>query len=311
MPQAPHLKLNNGIRMPMIGLGTWNASKETVGSAVEFAIREAGYAHIDCAHVYENEKEVGEAFDRVFGQDPSKRADAFITGKLWNDSHAKHDVVKACKKSLEDLRLEYLDLYLMHFGVASPPGKGFEPVDKKGFLVPNNVPVRETWEAMEELVKMGLVKSIGVSNFTGPMLVDLLTYAKIAPAVNQIELHPYNQQDRLIEFCRYHDIAVTAYSPLGSQGALRPDEIHILMQDSLLKEIASHHGKTLAQILLRWGIQRQTIVIPKSINTEHITQNIDIFDFELTEAEMAKIALLDKRYRYVNPYDWWKIPYFD
>ncbi len=214
MSSNQHIVLNTGAKMPFLGLGTWNAKKDRVGDAVEEALTKFGYSHIDCAWVYENEKEVGEAFRRVFNNGKRKREEIFITSKLWNDDHKKEHVVEACKQTLADLQLEYLDLYLMHFGIASPHGLGIEPLDANGMLITKKVSIRETWEAMEELVHLGLVKAIGVSNFTAPMLIDLLTYAKIVPAVNQIELHPYLQQNKLIEFCRAHGIAVTAYSRL-------------------------------------------------------------------------------------------------
>ncbi|HLD20850.1 MAG TPA: aldo/keto reductase [Patescibacteria group bacterium] len=303
------LKLNTGAAMPLLGLGTWKARKDQVGAAVEIALMEHGYSHIDCAHVYENESAVGEAFAKVF-DGGRRREDVFITSKLWNYDHAKADVRAACKKSLRDLQLDYLDLYLMHFGVASPHGQGIEPVDKNGVLLPAKVSVRETWEAMEGLVRDGLVKAIGISNFTAPMIVDLLTYAQITPAVNQIELHPYCQQPRMLEFCQHLGIAVTAYSPLGSQVEMNGNK-PILLADPMIQRIAQAHGKSPAQICLRWSVQRGTAVIPKSTSPEHIAQNADIFSFELSENDLADLSKLDRRLRYVDPYEWWKIPYFD
>lgn len=304
------MRLNTGAEMPHLGLGTWNASKDSVGSAVKSALVDVGYSHVDCAAVYENEKEVGEAFKSIFSSGQRKREDVFITSKLWNTHHAQSDVVTACKKSLQDLRLNYLDLYLVHFGVSSSRDLGLEPLNEKGVLMTTRVPMQETWEAMEELVKIGLVKAIGVANFTGPMLVDLLTYAKTVPAVNQIELHPYNPQSKLIDFCKYHGIEVTAYSPLGSPGGMKSGEI-MLLQDKLIGQIAQAEHKTPAQILLRWGIQRGTVVIPKSISLERIKENSQIFDFSLTQAEMDQLSSLPIHHRYVDPWDWWRIPYFD
>lgn len=294
----------------MLGLGTWNADKNKIGPAVEMALTHHDYSHIDCAHVYENEPQVGEAFQRVFSRSARKREDVFITSKLWNYDHAKADVRTACEKTLQDLQLEYLDLYLMHCGVASPHDGRIEPVDKDGFLIPAKVSVRETWEAMEELVDAGLVKAIGISNFTAPMIVDLLTYARIVPAVNQIELHPYNQQPRLIEFCQHLGIAVTAYSPLGSQIEMNGGK-PALLEDTTILRIAQAHEKSPAQICLRWGVQRGTAVIPKSTSAEHIAQNVEIFSFELSPTNLEELSKLDRRLRYVDPYEWWKIPYFD
>ena len=301
--------LNTGAKMPMLGLGTWNAPKEKVGAAVRYALMDANYSHIDCAHIYANEKEVGAAFHEVFSTSARKREDIFITSKLWNDDHAKEDVLNACKRTLADLQLDYLDLYLMHFGVASPIGLGDEPLGPDGILISSNVSVRETWEAMEELVKLGLVKAIGVSNFTAPMLIDLLTYAKMVPAVNQIELHPYLQQPKLIDFCRAKNIALTAYSPLGSQEEMNNGKAPLL-KDPVIAALATAHEKSPAQILLRWGVERNTVVIPKSTSPEHIQANTEIFDFALVPEEIQQIEKLERGLRYVDPYEWWEIPYF-
>ena len=309
MKDTPSITLNTGSSMPIIGLGTWKSDPGKVGEAVTHALTECGYRHIDCAWIYGNEKEIGEAFNSVFGKGAVRREDVFVTSKLWNSFHAKSDVAKACKETLSNLRLDYLDLYLMHWGLPTPP-EDTDPeediVDKEGFLVTTPIPIRETWGAMQELVKAGLVKAIGVSNFTGMMVLDLLSYAEIPPAVNQIELHPYLQQTRLVEFCQHEKIAVTAYSPLG-----RPGTGGHLIHDPVIATVARQHNKTPAQVLLRWGIQRNTIVIPKSSTPERIRENIGILDFELSDADMQEIAGLDKNERLVDPYTWGKMPYFD
>ena len=302
--------------MPVIGLGTWKSDPGKVGEAVTYALGEAGYKHVDCAWIYGNEKEIGQAFKDVFSNGSLKRDDVFVTSKLWNSFHAKHSVAKACKDTLADLKLDYLDLYLIHWGIATPFGEK-EPMGDDGVLITDAVPIRETWEAMQELVKAGLVKAIGVSNFTTPMILDLLTYAAIPPAVNQIEVHPYLQQAGLIEFCRRKNIAVTAYSPLGRPGAeparpfLRNRGGERLINDAVIVEIAGRHKKTSAQVLLKWGVQRGTIVIPKSVTPSRIKENIDIFEFELSKDEMQNIAGLEIPERLVNPIEWWGIPYFD
>lgn len=312
--------LNTGATMPSAGLGTWKAPVGRVGQAVRYALMEAHYSHIDCAAIYKNQPEIGEVFKEVFSGGIRNRNDVFITSKLWNTDHRKESVTKACESTLADLNLEYLDLYLMHWGIAIPPndtppnnptGRWTEQLDEQGVLITEKVSIRETWEAMESLVEAGLVKAIGVANFTAPMLNDLLSYAKILPAVNQIELHPYLQQTELIEFCRYHGIAVTAYSPLGSPGNYSDKGFPILTEDDAIKTIAVNHGKSPAQVLIRWGIQRGTVVIPKSITPERIRENLSVYDFSLTEAEMQKIGGLDRKLRFVNPYVWWKIPYFE
>jgi len=265
------LVLNTGARMPLVGLGTWQSAPAEAGQAVEYALSECGYRHIDCAHIYGNEKEIGEAFGRIFHSGSVKRGDVFITSKLWNNAHRESAVRKACEATLHDLRLDYLDLYLMHWGMASSPEED-EAMDADGNLIVDQAPIRETWEAMEELVGAGLVKAIGVANFTAPMLLDLLSYAKLRPATNQIELHPYLQQSRLVEFCQRLGIVVTAYSPLARPGY--KEMTARLVDETLIQKIASAHGKTPAQVLLRWGIQRDTIVIPKSTHPDRIRESL-------------------------------------
>ncbi|MFA6386524.1 MAG: aldo/keto reductase [Candidatus Paceibacterota bacterium] len=308
------LILNTGDPMPIVGLGTWKSLPDKAGEAVLYALMN-GYRHIDCAAVYRNEKEIGVSFKKVFEDKIRDREEVFITSKLWNSEHKKEDVRKACEATLSNLNLEYLDLYLMHWGVAIPHKETLEAgwtvgLDSDGVIIREKVSIRETWEAMEELVELGLVKAIGVSNFTTMMLVDLLSYAKIKPAVNQIELHPYLQQTELLEFCKSNGIIVTGYSPLGSPGNNKDKGLPILVEDSTILAIASSHNKSPAQILIRWGIQRGTVVIPKSVTEERIKENLNVFDFELSGEEMNKIAELNKNFRFVNPHDWWKIPYF-
>jgi diketogulonate reductase-like aldo/keto reductase len=302
--------LNTGALMPQIGLGTWKTRPEVVGKAVETAILECGYRHIDCAARYGNEAEIGQSLNKIFTTKQIKRSEIFITGKLWNTEHKPQKVVKACKKSLTDLRLDYLDLYLVHWGVAMESDNNF--LDKNGVIKPIKAPLHETWKAMEELIKEGLVKAIGAANYTAPMLYDLFTYAKIMPAVNQIELHPYNPQNELTAYCQYNKIAVTGYSPLGSPNPGNKEHGEpVVLEDKAVIEIAKKHQKFPAQILLRWAIQRGTIAIPKSTNADHLKANIDIFDFSLENEEMNILNNLPTRHRYVNPLFWWKMPYFN
>ncbi len=320
MKTEQYVELNTGARMPIIGLGTWKSPKDKAGQAVEYALTEAGYHHIDCAAIYMNEMEIGESLARVFKSGKVKREDVFITSKLWNTEHAPDDVVRACQYALKDLQLDYLDLYLMHWSVATLPEEGMiqlnargEPTHADGSLMVKSVSVRETWEAMEGLMKAGLVRAIGVANFGAPAILDLLTYAKTRPAVNQIELHPYHQQSKLVEFCQHRDIAVTAFSPLGSSGNVRAwgKGDPIVIEDRVIIDIAQTHQKTTAQVLIRWAMQRGTVVIPKSVTPVNIKSNMEVFDFELSSAEMELIRGLDRHHRYVDPWEWWKIPYFD
>ena len=271
------------MQIPKLGLGTWKADKGKVGAAVDYAVKEAGYRHIDCASIYENEAEIGEVLGKL------ERDELFITSKLWNTEHHPDRVEKACRQTLSDLKIDYLDLYLMHWGISQP-----EPV-----------PIQSTWQAMEQLVKKGLVKSIGVANFTAMMIVDLLTYADVKPLVNQIEIHPYNSQVELVDYCQRIGIKVTAYSPLGSWRGKQ-----VLLNDPVVKEIAQAQHKTAAQVLIKWSLQRDLIVIPKSTQPERIAENIDVFNFELTDKQMQQINGLNKNQRIVDPIEWWDIPYF-
>lgn len=316
MDSEHSLTLNTGAQMPVLGLGTWKAKPGDVGKAVAHALTEARYTHIDCAAVYQNEAEIGETLKSVFVSGKVKREDVFITSKLWNSAHRRDAVHAACEETLRDLKLEYLDLYLMHWGIATPfppdaatAAKNNWDKDENGYQLLEKVPVRETWEAMQDLMKAGLVKAIGVANFNVPQIIDLMSYASTVPAVVQVELHPYLQQSRLVEFCQRHGITVTAYSPLGSPGNYG-DKHPRLAEDPVIVSIATAYAKSSAQVLLRWGIQRGTIVIPKSVHPERIKENIDVFDFELNAADLQAIGGLERNLRFVDPYEWGKIPYF-
>ncbi|AKP67113.1 aldo/keto reductase [Companilactobacillus ginsenosidimutans] len=272
MTDVPEIAFNNGETIPQIGLGVFlMKDKDAFMPAIQWAI-DAGYRHFDTAAFYGNEQWLGEALKKS----DLKREDVFLTSKVWNSDHGYEETKEAFEKTLSKLGTDYLDLYLIHW-----------PAD-------NYI---ETWKAMEELYKAGKIKSIGVSNFKEHHLDDLMEHTEIKPVIDQIETHPYFQQSDLVKYLHDHEIAHEAWSPLGrgSDG---------IFEDAVLKDIAAKHHKTVAQVILRWHLQRQTVIIPKSTHKERIEENFNIFDFELTNEEMNKIATLDTGKRiYGDPDD--------
>eukprot|EP00761_Pharyngomonas_kirbyi_P010881 gb/GECH01010904.1/.p1 GENE.gb/GECH01010904.1/~~gb/GECH01010904.1/.p1 ORF type:complete len:307 (+),score=97.34 gb/GECH01010904.1/:1-921(+) len=302
--KIPNITLNNNNTIPQVGLGTWKAQPGEVEKSVKTAIR-LGYRHIDCAAVYLNEKEVGKAINEALKENNLKREDLFITSKLWNTCHG--NVREAAQKTLNDLGLDYLDLYLMHFPIAFQfTNLDYDPVIPKkedGEIIWGDTPIHKTWKYMEQLVDDGLVRNIGVSNFPIINIRDLLSYARIQPVMNQIEVHPLFSRRDLIHYCQKWGIQVTAYSPLGS-GKEGP------MQDPNVHKIAERHGKTPAQVLLRWNLQHHVIVIPKSIKEHRIQENFNLFDFELSNEEMKQIDGLNQDLRTCDTMEYWGFPVY-
>lgn len=294
---VPTVTLNNGQKIPVLGLGTWQAGDDP--SVVEQAVRDAvdaGYRNFDCAYIYGNEKEIGKALREKIAEGVVKREDLFITTKLWNTSHKREQVVPTCKRSVENFGLGYVDLYLIHWPVSyNENAKGLWPVDEKGNPLSEDIDYLDTWRGMEECVKLGLAKSIGLSNFNSQQIERVLSIATIKPVMNQVECHPNLNQKKLREFCAQRGIAITAYSPFGSPKRtwLKSGDPQVTIEAPEIVAIGKKYGKTPAQVILRYLIQIGTVPIPKSSSKERIKQNINIFDFNLTPGEISAIDKLD------------------
>ncbi|WP_188456050.1 aldo/keto reductase [Virgibacillus oceani] len=261
-----YVTLNNGLKMPQLGYGVWQVPEDEATPAVEKAL-EVGFRSIDTAKVYANERGVGEAL----ANRNVPREDLFITTKVWNSDQGYENTLKAYDESLEKLGLDYVDLYLIHW-----------PTPKYDEYV-------ETYKAMEKLYKDGRVKAIGVCNFNIEHLQRLLDECDVVPAVNQVECHPYLQQKELKDFCDKHNIHLEAWSPLMQGGEVLANDV--------VKGIAEKHDKTSAQVIIRWHLQSDRIVIPKSVTPSRIEENFDVFNFELSPDDMEKMTVLDRGQR--------------
>lgn len=295
--------LNTDNQIPLIGLGTWKAAPGEVYTAIRWALK-LGYNHFDCAPIYGNQKEIGQAFHDAMEEDNLRRQDIFITSKLWNDSHQAKDVLPALHKTLEELQVEYLDLWLMHWPVAQKPGTAI-PSGSDDMLSLKDVPLEETWAEMEKAYNQGLVKAIGTSNFGSEKLQLILDKGQISPAVNQVECHPYLQQNELLDFCNKNMIALTAYSPLGSgsrskDGNAESNNKSALLEDAVILNIAHKLNVSAAQVILAWQMQRGVIVIPKSANEARLQENLNSLNLILDNQDMEQIARLDKGYRVID-----------
>ena len=302
---VPKVKFYNGAEIPAVGLGTFgsdNYTADQVAAAVKKAIAQ-GYRHIDCASVYGNEKEIGDALREVFTTGIVKREDLWITSKVWNNMHK--DVIGSCKKSLSDLGLDYLDLYLVHWPFPNHHSSGVTVDSRDPHAVPYiHEDYMKTWSSMEELVKMGLVRNIGTSNMTIAKMKLLLRDCKIKPVVNEMELHPHFQQPELFDYLAENGIKAIGFCPIGSPGRPERDktpEDTVPIEDPVIVKIAKEHCVHPAVICVKWAVQRGQIPIPFSVKPEKFTSNLRcVTEDPLTDEEMAQIKAIDKNCRFIK-----------
>lgn len=298
MSAVPEQTFASGYKIPCVGLGTWKSKPGEVGAAVKSAVR-IGYRHLDCALVYGNEKEIGQAIKECIDEGLVKREDLFITTKLWNTYHRAARVAEGCQESLDNLGLDYIDLYLIHWPLPLRENAGLFPLTEDGLTDVIDIDFTETWTAMQDLVDQGLCRSIGVSNFNSKQIQRLIDLGLKHPiSCNQVEISPYISNEKLLQFCKSKDITVVAYSPLGSADRpwAKPDDPVLLEEPAILK-IAARHKKSAGQVILRWGVQRGYIVIPKSVSEARQKQNFEIFDFTLDDEEMNVIHGMNRNFR--------------
>ncbi|MFL2872836.1 MAG: aldo/keto reductase [Pseudohongiellaceae bacterium] len=299
-------------KMPSVGLGLWKLDQPETADIIVNGVK-SGYRHLDSAADYGNEIQVGEGIKQSLSQGICRREDLWVTSKLWNTFHRPEHVLPACEKSLRDLSTDYIDLYLIHFPISLkyvafdkryPPEWIYDPTAENPRMHIDPVPLSETWHAMEGLVERGLVKEIGVCNYNSSLLHDLMAYASIKPAMLQIESHPFLTQEKLIKTAKNYGIAVTCFSPLGALSYMElemADQNESVLNENAVKVAAERLDRTPAQVVLRWGLQRGTAVIPKTSKKERLIENQSLFDFELSNQEMSDISNLNVDRRFNDP----------
>lgn len=294
--------------MPAIGQGTWKMEDGTATAAVTAALQ-AGYRHIDCAPIYLNEADIGPAFEDAFQTGIAKREEVWITSKLWCNRHRPDLVRGALEKTLADLKLDYLDLFMIHWPIVFRP-EVHRPEKPDDFVSLEAMPLIDTWRALEACVESGLCRNIGVCNFSIKKLKAMLPDCRIKPAANQVECHPFFPQSELLEYCRNEGIQLVAYSPLGSGDRpvrMRGESDPNLFENAVIKNIAGQRGISPGQVMLAWSVTRGTAAIPKSSNPGRLAENLAAADIELSAEEMAAIDQIGTRHRYVHG-RFWEMP---
>ena len=299
-----------------VGLGTMDLTKEQAPEVVQEAIR-IGYRRIDCAPVYMNEEAVGDGIHQALESKIVTRKDLFIVSKLASPFHRPQHMKQALQKTLQDLRVDYLDLFLVHWPIAFHHVDISDEMNRRGYSndeidtsddgkrIDLTVSVHDTWRGMEDLLASGLVKSIGVSNFPVMLLHELMSKARVSPLINQCEGHPYLPQPNLLKYCTARKVHYQAYSPLGTPGYKESGEPSLL-DETMLQKIATHHNVSVSQVVLAWALQRGTSVVVKSASPDHLKSNWEASKLTLSADEMDQIAELGiKNHRFFRPEDWW------
>jgi len=305
MTSVPSIKLRNGKEMPILGLGTSKSNHNDLIEAIKFAI-DQGYRLIDCAWRYGNLEAVGKAIRAKIEDGTVKREELFVTTKLWKSFMRKEHIEECLDLSLKKLGLEYIDLFLIHFPQASLYSglENYQTFDKSGkVLIDEDVHYTEVWNNLQKYQVDGRVKMLGVSNFNCYQLKKLLRECECVPVVNQIEVHPYLSNVELVELCKSHNITVTSFCTIGTadrQKLFGIENFPILLEDETLRKVAKKYGKSSAQIALRFCLERQIAVIPKSVTPSRITENMDVFDFKLDKDDMATLYAMNRNYRYMT-----------